>query len=321
LANDTQVHYFIEGLDNNAVRNTNLNLHMLQFYESKPTATVTDLYAEANKVISLSASNRKSTSNGQSNGQPSGFRRNRRNTPPPRSKSYDGRTQSKGGGSKRQRPSVTYGKCHRDHATKDCRAKWSKTGVWLGQGQPPVNHHWTRENGQQAADATRNNNKQKQAATVKTTKPKDTRQRPVHSKNDKGKGPHKGPELQTRFAKALSIDNMETVTSDIEDAPPLQDSTDEAMDEPAAEDSFTSATEHTAQQWKSCMENDSDLQSDSEEEVDVRTVQSSNEQVPEPSAQARGTYYNQSLTPYQQDLHSKAYHKQKKSVHFKSNRG
>jgi hypothetical protein len=29
LANDTQVHYFIEGLDSNSVRNTNLNLHMV----------------------------------------------------------------------------------------------------------------------------------------------------------------------------------------------------------------------------------------------------------------------------------------------------
>ena len=155
LAIDTQVHYFIEGLDNNAVRNTNLNLHMLQFYKSNPTATITDLFAEADKVISLSAGNRKTTPNGQSNGQSSGFRRNRHNTPPPRSKSFEGRPQFKGAGGKRQRPSVTCGKCQRDHATKDCRAKWSKTGVWLGQGQPPLNHHWTRENGQQAADATR----------------------------------------------------------------------------------------------------------------------------------------------------------------------
>jgi len=163
----------------------NLNLHMLQFYESKPTATVTDLYAEADKVISLSAGNRKNTSNGQSNGQSSGFRRNRHNTPPPRSKSFDGRPPFKVGGgrktSTRQRPSVTCAKCQRDHATKDCRAKWSKTGVWLGQGQPPLNHHWTRENGQQAPDATPR--KQKQAATLKaaTTKPKDTRQGPAPS--------------------------------------------------------------------------------------------------------------------------------------------
>ena len=107
--------------------------------------------------------------------------------------------------------------------------------------------------------------------------------------------------------------------TEIEDAP--EDSFT-SEDEPAAEDSFTSATEHTAQQWKSCMEDDSDLQSDSEEEVEVkrRTVQSLNEQVPELSAQAGGTHNNKSLTPYQQDLHTKAYHKQRKSVHFKSNR-
>ena len=106
--------------------------------------------------------------------------------------------------------------------------------------------------------------KQKQAATVKAAKPKDTRQGPVPSKNDKGKRPYKGPELQTRFAKALIIDNKDT---EIEDAP--KDSFN-SEDEPAAEDSFTSATDHTAQQWKSCMEDESDLDSDSGEDVVVK---------------------------------------------------
>ena len=66
---DTQVHYFIEGLNSNSVRNTNLNLHMLKFYETKPSATVTDLYTEADKVISLSADTRKGNSNGRPNDQ------------------------------------------------------------------------------------------------------------------------------------------------------------------------------------------------------------------------------------------------------------
>jgi len=39
------VHYFIAGLNANAVHNTNLNLHMHTYYENKPNATVTDLYA------------------------------------------------------------------------------------------------------------------------------------------------------------------------------------------------------------------------------------------------------------------------------------
>jgi hypothetical protein len=57
LSNEVQVHYFIAGLNTNAVQNTNLNLHMHTFYENKPTSTVTDLYAEADKVISLSKTN------------------------------------------------------------------------------------------------------------------------------------------------------------------------------------------------------------------------------------------------------------------------
>jgi hypothetical protein len=57
LSSEVQVHYFIAGLNTNAVQNTNLNLHMHTFYENKPTSTVTDLYAEADKVISLSKTN------------------------------------------------------------------------------------------------------------------------------------------------------------------------------------------------------------------------------------------------------------------------
>ena len=321
LAIDTQVHYFIEGLNSNSVRNTNLNLHMLKFYETKPTATVTDLYTEADKVISLSAGNRKTTPNGQpngqSNGQSSGFRRNRHSTPPPRPKSFDGRPPFKGGGGggKRPRSNVTCGKCQRNHETKDCVASWSKSGTFLGKGTPPANHFWSKQNDKQAPDATPR--KQKQAATLKATKPKDTRQGPAPSKNDKGKRSYKGPELQTRFAKALMIDKKDT---EIEDVP--EDSYI-SEDEPNAEDSFTSATDHTAPQWKSCMEDESDLDSDSGENVVVkrRIVHSLNEQVPDPSAQARGTHCNKPLTPYQHGLHTKAYHKQRKNVHFKSNRG
>jgi hypothetical protein len=52
------IHYFIAGLSANAVHNTNLNLHMQTYFENKPNATVTDLYAErADKVISLSGTN------------------------------------------------------------------------------------------------------------------------------------------------------------------------------------------------------------------------------------------------------------------------
>jgi hypothetical protein len=54
---ESLIHYFIAGSNPNAVRNTNLNLHMHIFYTSKPNATITDLYAEADKVISLSGTN------------------------------------------------------------------------------------------------------------------------------------------------------------------------------------------------------------------------------------------------------------------------
>ena len=315
LAIDTQVHYFIEGLNSNSVRNTNLNLHMLKFYETKPNATVTDLYTEADKVISLSADTRKGNSNGRPNDHNSGYRRDRQRSPPPRPNGKsNGRSQSRGGGgSKRQRPNVTCSKCQRNHETKDCVASWSKSGVFLGKGTPPANHFWSKQNDKQASDSLKFKDKQKQAITAALTNRQPVRQRlhPQPAKDTKGKG-----KLPTRFAKALLIQTSET--SDLNNISPLQDS-DVVMEE----DSFTSAIDNTEPQWKSVHEDESELESDSEEEVEVkrRTVQSLNKQVPEPSAQARGTRCNKPLTPYQHDLHTKAYYKQKKKVHFKTNRG
>ena len=175
---DTHVHYFIEGLNSNSVRNTDLNLHMLKFYETKPNATVTDLYTEVDKVISLSADTRKGNSNGRpNNDQNSGYRRDRQRSSPPRSRS-NGRSQSRGGGgSKRQRPNVTCGKCQRNHETKDCVAQWSKTGVYLGKGPPPASHYWAKQNDRQAADSLKVANKQKQATTAAVTNKQPVRQR------------------------------------------------------------------------------------------------------------------------------------------------
>ena len=53
MSQESLVLYFIAGLNPNGVRNTNLNLHMHNFLASNPTATITNLYAEAHKVISL----------------------------------------------------------------------------------------------------------------------------------------------------------------------------------------------------------------------------------------------------------------------------
>ena len=57
MSQETLVLYFIAGLNPNAVRNTNLNLHMHNYVTSNPTATITSLYAEAHKVISLAGTN------------------------------------------------------------------------------------------------------------------------------------------------------------------------------------------------------------------------------------------------------------------------
>ena len=58
LSNEVQVNYFIAGLlYANAVQNTNLTLHMHTFFHNQPTSTITGLYAEADKVISLSKTN------------------------------------------------------------------------------------------------------------------------------------------------------------------------------------------------------------------------------------------------------------------------
>jgi hypothetical protein len=50
---------FIAGLNPNAVRNTNLNLHMHNFLTSNPTTTITNLYTKTNQVISLAGTRRR----------------------------------------------------------------------------------------------------------------------------------------------------------------------------------------------------------------------------------------------------------------------
>jgi hypothetical protein len=65
LSNEVQVNYFIAGLNANAIQNTNLLLHMHTFFRSQPTSTVTELYAEADKVIGLSKTNNGFNGNGK----------------------------------------------------------------------------------------------------------------------------------------------------------------------------------------------------------------------------------------------------------------
>jgi CMP-N-acetylneuraminic acid synthetase len=119
-----------------------------------------------------------------------------------------------------------------------------------------------------------------------------------------------------RFAKALLIQTSTSETAGLDGTSPVQDNSDVVMEESAQEDSFTSAIDHTEPRWKSVLENESEIETDSDVE-DKR--QPLNDIVHDSSAQTRGPHHTP--TPYQKDLHSKAYYKQKKNVHFNTNWG
>jgi hypothetical protein len=142
LSNEVQVHYFIAGLNSNAVQNTNLNLHMHTFYENKPTSTVTDLYAEAyNKVIRLSKNDKTNSGNG-------GYGKRAGPGNIITSNQYDGRTQSqqRDNRSKQQpkkdksaMPDTVCDKCHHTgHSVANCKfVIYQNRSNLLGRG----NHH------------------------------------------------------------------------------------------------------------------------------------------------------------------------------------
>jgi hypothetical protein len=124
--------YFIAGLNPDAVRNTNLNLHMHNFLVSNPTATITALYAEAHKVISL-------TTNSNSNGilgKRAGPDRGE-----PRPQQWDrGHTQRPNPQHPQQlqgqpRAATYCTNCHHNgHFADRCTSSWTKEGKWIGRG-------------------------------------------------------------------------------------------------------------------------------------------------------------------------------------------
>ena len=130
--------YFIKGLNPDAVHNTNLTLHMHNFLGSNPASTITDLFAEADKVISL-------TTNSNVLGKRAGPDRGA-----PRPQWDRGNTQRQ----QPQQPQAiprsqrSCSICGNDGHTADrCTSSWSREGKWVGKGrnpQPPTNHWKTK---------------------------------------------------------------------------------------------------------------------------------------------------------------------------------
>jgi hypothetical protein len=106
-----------------------------------------------------------------------------------------------------------------------------------------------------------NKDKHKQAAAVTNKQPIRQRPQPQPVKDNKGKG-----KLPMRFAKALLIQTSTSETAGLDDTSPVQDNSDVVMEESAQEDSFTSAIDHTKPQWKSVLENESEIETDSDVE-------------------------------------------------------
>jgi hypothetical protein len=173
LSNEVQVNYFIAGLNANALQNTKLTLHLHTFFHNKPTSTVTDLYAEADKVISLSKTNNGFNGNGKRAGSERGAPRSQqRDNSFKQKRPFNGNTVSPAytqrDTSFKQRPQpstymkdVVCNKCqHTGHYAKNCTSTYTKSGKFLGTGIPPPNHHWTKKHAEEA--------KAKKAAMAKT---------------------------------------------------------------------------------------------------------------------------------------------------------
>jgi hypothetical protein len=164
---ESLIHYFIAGLNANAVRNTNLNLHMHTFFYNKPNSTVTDLYAEADKVISLSGTNSGIIGLGKRAGPDRGEPR-----PQQKDRGYTGYSQRPNPQHPQQTPKkrsdlhtsgkdVVCSKCHnKGHLAVNCRSTWTRDGKFIGEDKPPSGDYWTQRH---AADL-----KAKKAAMVKT---------------------------------------------------------------------------------------------------------------------------------------------------------
>jgi len=175
LSNEVQVNYFIAGLNANAVHNTNLNLHIHTFYENKPTAIVTDLYAEADKFISLSKTNSGNNGLGKRAGPGNRGPQSQQRDNSFKQRPYDGRTQSRQRDSFKQQPNkdksaksdTVCSKCqHTGHSAANCKSIYTKNGKFIGKGEPSANHYWTKRHAEEALE--KEVLRQKQATMVKT---------------------------------------------------------------------------------------------------------------------------------------------------------
>ena len=173
--------FFIAGLNPNAAHSTNINLHMHTFLGSKPNATITDLYAEAEKVISL-------TTNvlGKRAGPDRG-------APRPQQHWERGNTQRQyqqpPQGQPRSRTTCSI--CgHYGHPAERCTSSWSVEGKWLGKGPPPSKYVPKSTPFKKTAMV---HTPDRRYQTPKGTHPNPPREPPTHQQQPWQKQKHKQP--------------------------------------------------------------------------------------------------------------------------------
>jgi len=148
---------------------------MHTFYENKPTSTVTDLYAEADKVISLSKTNSGNGGLGKRAGPGNRGPQSQQRDNSFKQRAYDGRTLSRQRDNsfkqrpnqdKSAKPDTVCSKCqHTGHSATNCKSIYTKNGKYIGKGEPPANHYWTKRHAEEAFE--KEVLRQKQAAMVK----------------------------------------------------------------------------------------------------------------------------------------------------------
>jgi len=182
MSQETLVLYFIAGLHPNALHNTNLNVYMHTYYTSNPTSSITDLYAEANKVISLAGTNNGRNGLGKRAGPSDGGQ------PRPQQREHKGyngysqRPQLQHRQHQRpqqqqrpyqKRPNLICDNCgNPGHSAENCRSSWTRDGKWIGKGQPPPGDYWTHQHAK--------NLKAKTAMVNTPQRPRQLPQQPSH---------------------------------------------------------------------------------------------------------------------------------------------
>jgi len=173
--------FFIAGLNPNAAHSTNINLHMHTFLGSKPNATITDLYAEAEKVISLTT-NVLGKRAGPDRGAPRPQQHwERGNT----QRQYQQPPQGQ------PRPRTTCSICgNHGHPAERCTSSWSVEGKWLGKGPPPSKYVPKSTQFKKTAMVY---TPDRRYQTPKGTHPNPPREPPTHQQQPWQKQKHKQP--------------------------------------------------------------------------------------------------------------------------------